>query len=245
MTPGAVSGASVTFTSSASVFDSTMVGRQIWKKSSNGVGAGRAQILTYVSATQVTCKVLTAFDTVTAMAAGQWYLTTNVVSGAWHLNNDFVEVLADGGDAAPTSSIQDGSGRSLSQVINGSITLQYQASVVHLGEPYTGLIRGMALTPQSPAGNTTAKKKTVNRLGIKFLNSLGARYGTDLYNMESVEFASPSDLMGRPSPLFSGAKALVVEDGTEQDKHIYIQQVRPLPCIVQGVIPYVDTDDEG
>lgn len=244
LTPGATTGNSVTFTASQAVFTASMVGQQLWKQAQNGVGMGRATILAFVSSTQVTCQVLTNFDNTNAMPAGQWYLTTNVISGIWHLNGDMVDVIADGGDASPVNSVLDGAGRSLVQVINGAITLQYQASVVHVGEPYNGLIRSMAYEPQSQAGPTLAKKKTVNRLGIKFLNTLGARYGTNLYNMETVQFAQPSDLMGRPSPLFSGVKAVPQEDDSEYDKHIYIQQVRPLPCTVACVVPFVDSDDE-
>lgn len=242
--PGATSGSSVTFTASNSIFTAAMVGQQIWKQSQNGVGTGRAQIIAYVSATQVTCKILTSFDNVNSMPAGQWYLTTNIISGIWHLNGEFVDVVADGGDASPVGSVTDGFGRSLVQVVNGSITLQYQASVVHVGEPYSGLIRSMAYEPQSQSGPTVARKKNINRLGVKFLNTLGARYGTNLYNMKAVQFAEQSDLMGRPSPLFSGVKPVVVEDNTDYDKHVYIQQVRPLPCNVECIVSFVDTDDE-
>jgi hypothetical protein len=244
LTPAAVTGNSVAFTASQAVFTASMVGQQLWKQSQNGVGVGRAVILAYVSSTQVTCQILTPFDNVTAMPAGQWYLTTAVVSGIWHLNGELVDVMADGGDASPVNAVTDGFGRSLVQVVNGSITLQYQASVVHVGEPYSGLLRSMAFEPQSQEGPTVARKKNINRLGIKFLNTLGARYGTSLYDMSVVQFASQSDLMGRPSPLFSGVKSVVLQDNTDYDKHVYIQQVRPLPCNVECIIPFVDTDDE-
>lgn len=244
VTPGATVGNSVTFTANGAIFNSSMVGQQIWKQSQNGVGMGRAAIIAYTSSTQVTCQILTSFDNMNAMPAGQWYLTTNVISGIWHLNGETVDVMADGGDASPVNSVTDGFGRSLVQVVNGSITLQYQASVVHVGEPYSGLIRSMALEPQSQQGPTIARRKNINRLGVKFLNTLGARYGTNLYNMKTVQFASQSDLMGRPSPLFSGVKPVVNEDNSDYDKHVYIQQVRPLPCNVECIVGFVDTDDE-
>lgn len=243
VTPGAASGVGVTFTASTAVFTSDMVGRQIWKQSQNGAGMGRAQITAVTDSEHVVCSILTPFDSLGTMPAGAWYLTTNIVTGIWHLNGEMVEVLADGGDAAPVNAVTDGSGRSLVQVVLGSVSLQYQASVVHVGEPYNGLIRSMAIEPQSQSGPTVAKKKNVNRLGIKFLNTLGARYGTSLYNMKSVQFAQNTDLMGRPSPLFSGVKSVVVEDTSDYDKHVYIQQVRPLPCIVESLIPFIDTDD--
>lgn len=161
-----------------------------------------------------------------------FYLTTKVVTGIWHLEGQTVSILADGAPLPPQV------------VVNGSISIPYQASVIHVGLSYVGLIRTMALTPQSQAGSTTAKKKTVNRLGVKFLNTLGAKYGTNLYNMKSVPFGQPSDLMGRTSPPYSGVKVVPLEDSTDEDKHIYIQQILPLPCIVEAIVPFADTDDE-
>jgi hypothetical protein len=102
----------------------------------------------------------------------------------------------------------------------------------------------MGLHPQMQTGEASAKKKNVNALGIEFLNSAGASYGTNLYNMESVPFGQPSDLMGRPIPLYSGIKRVVVEDSSDYDKHIYIQQTLPLPCVVQGIFPFIDVDDD-
>ena len=231
LTPGALTGNGVTFTASASVFDATMVGRELWKQAQNGIGGGRAQIVAYVNPTTVTCNILSSFDTVGVMPAGQWYLTTDSVSGAWHLEGETVKVVADGGEHPEQI------------VVNGVITLQYQASVVHIGEGYEGLTRSMHLGSNSPQVPSDARMANVNRVGIKFLNTLGARYGTDLYKMENFNFAQPSDLMGRPSPLFSEHLVVPVQDTSAYHKHFYIQQIRPLPCTIEDVTLFIDFDD--
>jgi hypothetical protein len=243
LTPAATTGAAVTFTASQPVFTASMVAQQLWKQSQNGVGMGRAQITAYISSTQVTCTILTPFDNVNAMPAGQWYLTTNTVSGIWHLEGETVMVVTDGAPASATIAQYD-IAASTTVVKNGTIQLSFQASVIHVGEPYYGLLRTMGLHPQMQTGEASAKKKNVNALGIEFLNSAGASYGTNLYNMESVPFGQPSDLMGRPIPLYSGIKRVVVEDSSDYDKHIYIQQTLPLPCVVQGIFPFIDVDDD-
>ena len=102
----------------------------------------------------------------------------------------------------------------------------------------------MALHPQMQTGDTSAKNKNINALGIKFLNSAGASYGTSLYNMEPIPFGQPSDLMGRPIPLFSGVKRVPLEDSSSFDKHLYIQQTLPLPCFIAGIFPFIDLDDD-
>ena len=151
--------------------------------------------------------------------------------------------MADGAPASATIGEYDVASSSV-VVVNGAVTIAYQASVIHVGYSYNGLLRTMNLHPQMQTGETSAKKKNVNALGVEFLNSAGARYGTNLYNMQPIPFGDPSNLMGRPVPLFSGVKRVPVEDSSDFDKHIYIQQTLPLPCFVAGIFPFVDVDEE-
>ena len=232
LTPAAVSGNSVIFTASAPVFTADMVGQQLWKQSQNGVGTGRAVILSYTNSTHVVCQIISAFDSVSAMPAGQWYLTTQSVGGAWHLEGETVRIITDGGEHPEQ------------KVVNGSVPLEYPASVVHLGEGYNGLTRSMHIISGSPAVPCEGRKMNVNRLSVKFLNTLGARYGTNLYNMTDFQFASPTDLTDRPSPCFSEHLVVPIEDDTNYNKHIYIQQVRPLPCTIEEIVPFVEFDEQ-
>jgi hypothetical protein len=148
----------VTFTASGSIFTASMVGRQIWRQSQNGIGTGRAQITAYISDTQVTCNILTSFNTVMTIPAGQWYLTTDVITGIWHLNGEYVDVIADGGDASPVGSITDGFGRSLVQVVNGSQAESSELIAVH--DTVNAYI------------NTVLSANTGSNLGIFTVNTL-------------------------------------------------------------------------
>lgn len=231
MTPGATTGTGITFTTSVAIFTSDMVGQEIWKKSIKGVGTGRAKITGYTSTTVVTCTILTTFDSISAMAAGNWYLTASVLRGLWHQEGKSVAVVTDGGE------------HPAQVVANGQITLNYQASVAVIGFQYKGLLKSMNIEAGGVNGASQGKQKNVNNLGLKFSNTLGARFGTNLYNMEEIEFRTLIDDTGRPSPLFSGIIKLPLEDSTDYEKHIYIQQNHPLPCTVLEVIPFVDTDN--
>lgn len=232
LTPGATTGTSVTFTAGAAVFDATMVGRELWKRSIDGIGTGRAKIVGYTSTTVVTCQILEDFDVTTVMAAGNWFLTTATVTGAWHLEGRSVSIVTDGG-------VHDNV-----TVASGSVTIQYQASVIHLGEGYIGLAKSMNVEAGGVNGPAVSKPKNMNQIGLRFINSLGVRYGTDLYHMEELDFRAPTDNANRPPPLFSNCKRVSYEDTTDNDKHIYIQQIRPLPCTVIAVVPYMDCDNE-
>lgn len=232
MTPGAVSGNVVTFTASAAVFTSDMVGRQIWKQSQNGVGYGRAKITGFTSSTVVTCQILTAFNSVTAIASGQWYLTSASISGLWHLEGETVSVIADGG-AHPDC-----------VVTNGTISLDYQSSVVHAGYGYTGFLKSMNLEGGGINGPSQTKPKSINQLGLRFMNTLGARYGSSRYTMDEVYFRTPKDLTNCPPPLFTGDMRVYFEDNVSIEKHLYVEQRKPLPCTVLMAVPFIETDNE-
>lgn len=231
MTPAAVSGTSVVFTASAAVFKSTDVGRQIWKKAIDGVGYGRAEITGYTSSTQVTCNILKAFNNTTAMAAGSWYLTTDEITLADHL------------EAREVAVVTDGSAHDDVTVADGVVALTYQASVVHVGMGYGGILKSMSLEGGGVSGASQTKPKNIYKVGVRFLNTLGAYYGTDLYHMQQVQFRSSADATNRPSPLFSGDKEVQYSDNWQAKKHIIIQQKRPLPCTVQLLVPYIQTSN--
>lgn len=231
MTPGAVSGVGVAFTAGSAVFAATDVGRQIWKKAIKGVGTGRAKITAFVSSTEVTCTITVPFDATTAMAAGNWYLTTNRISGLEHLEGQSAGIQADGGDYG------------VETVTAGVVNLDYQVGMAHVGLGYRGLMKGMNAEAPGQTGPTSAKPKNTNKWGIRFLNTLGTKYGTSLYRMEQILFNSATNPSGRPSPLFSGGMILSCEDETAPEKHIFILQDKPLPCTVLNIDPFYDIDN--
>lgn len=232
MTPGATTGSSINFTSSVAVFASTDVGREIWVKSTTGAEEGRAEITSFTSTTVVVCTIKKDFSSTDAIAAGNWYLTAASMSGLDHLEGETVTVIADGGDHPDAT------------VSSGAITLDAQHSKVHVGLGYVGLIKTMNLEAGSAAGPGQTKFKNINRVGVKFLNTLGARVGTDPYNMENVVFRSSADFTNRPPPLFSGSKPLFYPDRTAEEKHVIVEQRKPLPCTVQMIVPHIDTSDD-
>jgi len=220
VTPAAVTGTGIVFTASAAVFTASMVGREIRKKPILGVGTGRAVITAYTDSTHVVCTINVDFDVVTAMAAGNWYLTTASLSGLNHLEGRTVKVIADG--AVQTDKV----------VASGAIALDYQAGRIHVGLGYFGYIKSMDLEYGGVTGPAQTKNKRVNRLGLKFLNTLGAKYGTDIYNLAEIDYRSTADNMDRPPPLFSGVLDVPYSDRHSPEKHVMIYQESPLPCTV-------------
>jgi hypothetical protein len=239
VTPAAATGSSVTFSASASVFASDMVGREIWKKSLTGDETGRAVITSYSSGTSVTCEIIEAFYSTDAIGAGDWYLTTIGVSGLGHLEGESVSIIADGGQ------------HPVRTVDSGEITLERQCSVVHVGLGYSGYIQTNSLEGGGTNGTAQTKKKSVNAIGVRFLNSLFAKTGTDYYNLEQIYERTASMKMDRPPLPYTGDKVVKClnstndeyDGGWQREKSVVVAQTLPFPCNVQLISPYMDVSN--
>jgi hypothetical protein len=239
ITPAAVTGDSVIFTTGASFFDVGMVGRQIWKKSVDGTQTGRAEILDYISGTQVECRILEEFDSTDAIAANNWYLTAGTLSGLDHLEGKLVRICADGGQHEQLV------------VTGGSVTLSRQVSVVHVGIGYDGYIETNELEGGGVTGPAQTKKKSLYKIGFRFLDTLYCKYGTGYYNLVQMEFRTSAMQMDRPPLLFTGDRVeTFVSDeaegfdaGWSRSKRAIISQDQPFPCNVQLLIPYFNVSN--
>lgn len=246
VTPGALTGTSIAFTASAAVFKASDVGNQIWKKPDpdTGIGAGRAEI-TAVNGpgTIATCDILVDFDAVTAVAAGEWHLTAKIIRGLWHLEGQKVSLVTDG------AVISDGRGIladfPVVLVVNGAITLTEEAAVVHVGLPYEGVLQTQNLEMGGRSGPAQAKPRNIVEMFIRFLGTLGVRFGTSLYNLDKIYHRPNQTKTDRPSPIFSGIRKLPHEDSwsAEKEKFVIISQRLPLPCVVQFIDMRFDTGD--
>lgn len=232
MTPGAITGDDISFTASGNLFSAGDVGREIRKKAINGVGYGRAKIVTYVSPTEVECQITVDFDSVDAMAAGDWYLTTAKLTGLDHLEGELIAIAAEGGYYGTET------------VSGGEIELAYQVSVAHAGFANRGILKTMNWEMPGANGPTSAKPKNINKLGLRLLNTLGLMYGTSLYRLQEILVNSAQDLTNYPPPLWSGStEPLSVEDETDTEKHLYFVQEKPLPATILNMDPFFDVND--
>jgi hypothetical protein len=239
LTPSATTGTGITFTASAAVFDATVVGRELWRKSVTGAEIGRAEITAYTSSTVVTCTVLEGFDSTTAIPAGEWYLTAGSLTGLDHLEGAEVSIVTDGGQHDPKT------------VTNGAITLDEQASVVHIGLPYTGYLETNDLEGGGTNGVAQTKKKNVHAVGFRFLDTLYAKYGTSYYKLNQIEMRNANMRMDRPPLMFTGDVKEVYanessddnDGGWSRQKRVIVSQDQPFPCNVQLIIPYMSVSN--
>lgn len=245
LTPGALTGNGIAFTASAAVFRAGDVGNELWKKPDRetGLGAGRAVIKAFVSATVVTCDIVVDFDTPTAIAAGAWHIAVETIFVP-HLDGATVAVVADG---AVYSDGRGDAGYPLVTATNSKFVMPEPAAVVHVGLPYDGFLKTHNLEAGGRSGPAQSKPRNIVEIFARFLYTLGVDYGTDIYRLEKVQHRAGNGTMDRPSPVFSGVKKLPHADNwqAEEEKHVVIAQRLPLPCILQFLDLYYDTSDEG
>lgn len=234
LTPGATTGTGVTFTASAAVFTSDMVGRQLWGMyDETGAGGGRATITAFTSTTEVTCDIDSDFASTSAISAGDWRITATSLSGLDYLEGESVAVVGDGkyhGDFTVSS---------------GAITLAEAASIAHVGLKYTGIMKTLNLDAGGVTGSALYKERIVIGGRVAFLNTVGAKYGTSLYDLEDISFTQDGQVSGRGTPMFSGTQDFTYEDSTEAgSKNVLVVQTLPLPCLVQAIDVEMETTDE-
>jgi len=233
LTPGAVSGDSVTFTADNAVFLSSHVGRQIWKQYANdGTGGGIAQIIGYTSATQVTCKILSAFDSAAEIPAGEWEFAVTEIGGLHLFEGLTVDVQADA-SAHPSRTVSD-----------GKIELQYHASNVVVGFGYLGLLLGQNIDLGTRTGPGNSLPRNIKRIRTRFKDTVGCEVGTNFYNTKELVFRQPGQIMGRVPPPFTGMKDLTMLDRWSADtKQFAIKHDSPTPCTIVAVDVDVVTTD--
>jgi hypothetical protein len=251
MTPGAganVKGTTgVTFTASANFFTASMVTQQIWKKYiPTGQGGGRFRIDTYVSPTQVTGTILSAFDNVTTIPVGYWYLTARHFTGLNYLEGESVVVVADGAMV--------GNGIDPIIVTNGAVDIGYNASVVQFGLSYTGVLQTFPIDQGGTTGPAQAKMKRVAKMAIRVTNTVGISMSTnDPYNAEKLSFRYGQQQTDRPIPLWTGvigpmqgsAGQTYGSDSWTSDKSVLLLQTLPLPATINSIDVFADTSDES
>lgn len=153
------------------------------------------------------------------------------ISGLSHLEGKTVQVLADG--AAHPDCV----------VSSGAITLQRSATKVQVGLQYISNIQTTRIEAGAADGTAQGKMKRINKVVLRFLNTLGAKAGPDSSTLDTIQFRSGSDRMDSAPPLFTGDKLIEWPSGYDFDGFIYVRQDQPLPMTLVAAMPQVHTFD--
>lgn len=154
------------------------------------------------------------------------------ISGLDHLVGETVAVLADG--AVHPDCVVNGS---------GEITLQRQASKVHVGLPYTSTIKTRPMVLEQMAAGALGVTKRIHKATVRFYETVGAKVGRDLDHLDVIPFRTTSDPMDTPVPLFTGDKTVDFAGDYNTEGTLYIVQDQPLPMTALAIITELGVGD--
>lgn len=151
------------------------------------------------------------------------------ITGLYHLEGKTVDILADGA-VHPRKT-----------VANGRVTLDYAASVVHVGLPVTADLRTLPLALESIQAAGQGTTKNVNRVHLRVSQSSVLKAGPTFDRLREYPARSTADNYNNPPALSTGEVSLSVDPSWNQDAAICVRQDLPLPLTVLSMTLEVST----
>lgn len=142
------------------------------------------------------------------------------LTGLWHLENQQVQVLADGAEV--TGKIVSG----------GSVTLDEPASVVHVGLGYTSDFMTLPLALEAVPAGGQGFTKNVNSVAMRVTQSSLVQAGPRFDKLTEYPARQVSDPYGSPPALRTGEFRFAIGPSWTSDGAVCIRQDRPLPLTV-------------
>ena len=186
---------------------------------------------------RMTARRVTDIDDFHFVDSGVTYdsTATTTITGLTHLEGETVAVWADGASVGPKT------------VASGQITLDAAASKVHVGMPFTPVVKPMRLDTETSGGSTHASIKKASEISISLLDSVDVAYGdseTNVYDVDltSAQLVNNSDITG----LFTGDATEHQNAGFSIEDPIIITSKKttsvtnPSPLTVRAIVSRVD-----
>lgn len=143
---------------------------------------------------------------------------TTLVSGLGHLEGKQVAILA------------NGFVKELQTVVDGQVTLDAPATIVHVGLPYTSILQTMRIEMQDAEGTSQGRKKRINQCVFRLYKTKQFKYSTTpTSHAKEVVFDS----------LFTGDKEVDFFTGWDREGYVTIINDKPLPVGIVAIIAEV------
>jgi hypothetical protein len=199
---------------------------QVWLIVKRTIGGGTKRYVEYMEVPYEASDTAQPLSCFLDCASTYNSTPTTEVTGASYLADETVGILADGGVLADTQITSD-----------GNLFLPSSHSIITFGYHYQSILKTLRLDGGGSSGSSQAKLGKINRLGIRFRESVGCQYSTDGVVYNDVEFRDVSDLMGQPVPLYTGDKRVHIDAPVDIARQYWIRQVAPYPLTVLAVFP--------
>lgn len=149
---------------------------------------------------------------------------TTTITGLSFLEGETVQILADGGPHPEQT------------VSSGQITLDFEASKVHVGLGSTVEIKTPKVNSGNPAGAGLGQTKRFNQVTLLLLDSGAFDIGPTADKLLTIEKREVGDPMDLAPPLFSGEHKMQFEGDWRTDPRIVIRSSTPSPFHLLGMV---------
>ena len=156
---------------------------------------------------------------------------TSTLTGLDHLEAQSIRVIANGATHPDKT------------VSSGSITLDRTTTEAKVGLAYTSTLQTMRLDVGSQDGTSQGKTKRIFDVTLRFYETVGAKVGPDLNNLEEIPFRSSAASMDVAVPLFTGDKKIEFRGNFETDGYLFVVQDQALPMTLLSLYPRLITND--
>ena len=147
----------------------------------------------------------------------EWYISFNKVEGLADYEGKTFSVVADGGYLGDFV------------VVDGVIELGRETTSIVYGLPYKGELKTYNLGSIVNAVNLQTHRKRIAEFVLRFVNSGGVNIGTDLFDMQAVQYFNPTGFFDLPPLLMDGDERRQISDTHSSSKCIFVTQTLPLP----------------
>lgn len=142
--------------------------------------------------------------------------------GLDHLEGEVVKVIADG-KVHPDCT-----------VTSGAITLDYAASVVHVGFGYTAKMKTLPIEQNVEDGSSQGRLKEIPAVIVLVNESVGMMVGPDDNSLDTVMFTD-GEVWDEDLTIFSGAIDVNIESAHERQARVVIHHAEALPLTINAI----------
>ena len=205
---------------------------QVWVVVQRSVNAGVVRFIEYFKPFTLPDLQKDCFFVDCGLSYNNSTTAASVVTGLSHLNSRNVSVL---GDGAVYPNVM---------VTGGSITISKSCNVIHVGLPYTSIIKTVRLEGgNAPVGTTQGLIKRIYKVILRLWRSLGAKIGNEV-TQDTVLFRDTSMAMGVAPLLKTGDVEIQFPIGYNKNAQVMIIQEQPLPLNCLAIISKCEISNE-
>jgi hypothetical protein len=140
--------------------------------------------------------------------------------------------------------LADGATHPNKTVTAGAITLDREASVVHIGLGYISDVWTQRINAGATTGTSQGKVKRIHKVVVRLFQTLGLKFGPRESKLDVLPFRRTSDPMDQPPPyLDDDTRDILWNEGYTTAGRMYFRQDQPLPMTILAVMPEVVTQD--